>query len=129
MFSALLQPPPPKKVHHSRGRIQDFRFSSTVQNHQIKGKRNTEISIPDMNNCHFSLKKLRKKKKSQFLRSNTFGVGNVRESRCGQKNVSVWEEKSEGGKRKNTHHAVSIHGSGRGYHVLPAETLGKSVME
>lgn len=81
-----------------------------------------------MNNCHFSLKILRKKKRP-ILRSNTFGVGNVRESRCGQKNVSVWEEKSEGGKRKSSHHAVSIHGSELGYHVLPTETLRKSLME
>lgn len=63
-------------------------LSSIVQNHQIRGKRKAEMNTLEMNSDHFSLKNPKKQERKQFLRPNIFGVGNVRESRCGQKNVS-----------------------------------------
>ena len=55
-------------------------LSLVVQNHEIRGERQEEMNTPQLINCHFSLKILRGREREQFLKSNTFGAGNVRES-------------------------------------------------
>lgn len=55
-------------------------LSSVVQNHEIRGERQAEMNTPQLINCYFSLKILGGRERKQFLISNTFGAGNVRES-------------------------------------------------